>query len=320
MDADARLTLAADHDTFRDDIVAGLSRPEKSLPPKHLYDDRGSALFDQICELPEYYPTRTEKAILRRRLPELRSLVPDGSVLIEFGSGSSEKIRLLLEGIEDRLFSYVPVDISAEYLGYVNDELQRDYPQLRIDPIAADFTKPFPLPSELSGTRHRVGFFPGSTIGNFERSEAVDMLRAFTTELGTHGGLIIGVDLLKSPEIILPAYDDSQGVTAAFIGNILQRANMELDADFDVDRFEYRAEFVEEHGRIDMCMVSTANQCVSIDDTEIEFSEGESIHVSSSRKFTFDSFAKLAAEAGLRVDEIWTDPEELFSVQYLVAE
>lgn len=298
-------------------MLDGLSAPRKTLPCKYFYDARGSELFDRICELPEYYPTRTETAILRDRIDEIAEVMPFGAALIEYGSGSSTKTRLLLDRLDD-LAAYVPVDISGSHLLRSAWRLRARYPRLSVRPVCADFTQPFNLPD--LDDRPRVVFFPGSTIGNFGPEDAVDLLAGMADVAGPGGGLLIGVDLLKSPEILIPAYDDAAGVTAAFNLNLLARINRELGGTFDLDAFSHRAVFNDDLGRIEMHLVSEIEQVAEVDGTPFRFAEGETIHTENSHKYSREQFAALAARAGWRVDTVWTDPAELFSVQYLVAE
>ncbi|WP_145262018.1 L-histidine N(alpha)-methyltransferase [Calycomorphotria hydatis] len=302
---------------FFEDVIAGLTAASKYIPCKYLYDERGSKLFDQICELPEYYPTRTETGILKERLPEIVEEFGEGAALVEFGSGSSVKTRILLDELADHLAAYVPVDISGEHLAKVASELQANYPNLHIEPVVADFTKPFPLPERVAAIDHRIGFFPGSTIGNFEEDDAVTLLHTFHDNVGVHGGLLIGVDLHKSTSVLEAAYNDQQGVTAEFNLNLLRRINRELCADFDLEQFVHRARYNEERQRIEIFIDSLRQQRVKIGDVVIEFRAGEAIHTEYSHKFTRERFAGIAAAAGFDVDRVWTDADELFSVQLL---
>jgi L-histidine N-alpha-methyltransferase len=314
-----RVTDVDRHDLARRQFLAdvrhGLSRPQKTLPCKYFYDARGSKLFDQICELPEYYPTRTEMAILRTRLDEIADLVPLGAVLIEYGSGSSQKTRLLLDRL-DGLAAYVPVDICGPHLLRSAQRLKARSPRLTIRPICADFTRPLRLPHFEN--RPRVLFFPGSTIGNFAPDDAIDLLRGMARLAGPSGGLLIGVDLLKSPDILIRAYDDRAGVTAAFNRNLLARINRELNGTFDLEAFAHRAVFNAQMCRIEMHLVSQRDQRAEVDGMPFHFVAGETIHTENSHKYSRESFADLADRAGWEVRMIWTDPQELFSVQYLV--
>jgi dimethylhistidine N-methyltransferase len=299
---------------FARDVIAGLSAERKALPAKYFYDDSGSALFEAITALPEYYPTRTELAILGERAGEIARLIAPGATLIEFGSGSTVKARILLDAAA--IAAYVPVDISAEFLGQEAARLGRDLPRLRVLPVAADFTKPFELPGAIR-SRARVGFFPGSTIGNFEPPEAVRFLRHAADLLGRGAHFIVGVDLVKDVEVLDAAYNDAAGVTAAFNLNLLRRINRELGADFDLNRFRHHAFFNRDHKRIEMHLASRAAQQVRLCDRTIAFARGETIHTESSYKYGVDSFQALAADAGWSPVAVWTDPDRYFSVHAL---
>jgi L-histidine N-alpha-methyltransferase len=295
-------------------VHAGLSKPKKTLPTEYLYDARGSALFDEICELPEYYPTRTELAIMRAHIHEMSRAIGEGATLIEYGSGSSLKTRLLLDTAA--LDVYVPVDISREHLEATASRLRAEYPALPIVPVCADFTQPFDVPVASAGPR--VAYFPGSTIGNFEPAAATRLLAQMRDLVGANGCVLIGADLRKPVEILEPAYDDAAGVTAAFNLNLLVRIDRELGGDLDVSRFRHRAWFDDEHSRIVMELVSTCRQIVTVDHRRYRFAEGEVITTEYSHKYTRRSFAKLAAAADLAVAQVWTDEREWFSVQRLV--
>jgi L-histidine N-alpha-methyltransferase len=314
--ASAAATDARSSD-FARDLVAGLRASPKRVPPKYFYDSAGSRLFERITQLPEYYPTRTEMKILADRAGEIAALVPQDGALVEFGSGSSAKVRLLLARMPT-LAAYVPVDISGEFLGEEAQRLRAEHPRLRVVPVAADFTKRFTLPSEVAGLRP-AGFFPGSTIGNFDPEDARAFLRNAAGVLGSGAPLVVGVDLVKDEEVLSRSYDDAQGVTAAFNLNLLVRANRELRADFDLDAFAHHAFFDEDKQRIEMHLVSRKAQEVHVADETIAFGEGETIHTENSYKYTLDSFRKLAAESGWRSVEAWTDPARLFSVHVLRA-
>lgn len=298
------------------DVVSGLGRSPKSLPCKYFYDDAGSRIFGEITRLPEYYPTRTELAIMRTHGDEIARAIGDGALLVEYGSGSSEKTRILLDAAEN-LAGYVPVDISGEYLDGIAAQLRADYPRLHVYPVAADFTGPFNIPTVPGSVRRNVLYFPGSTIGNFTRGEAVPLLRRMAAHAGRSGGVLIGVDLVKPLDRLLPAYDDSSGVTARFNLNLLVRLNRELGADFDVEGFRHEARFNADESRIEMYLRSRRCQTVQIDGHRFRFGEGEPLLTEYSHKYTLDSFAAMAAHAGLRAVHAWTDPDRLFSVQYL---
>lgn len=300
---------------FERDVVEGLTAPRKTLPPKYFYDARGSALFEAITRLPEYYPTRTEMALLRRHGAEMAAPVAPGAGLVEFGSGSSAKVRALLAHL-DRPALYVPVDVSAEYLAAEAEQLRRDVPWLRTVPLAADFTEAFALPPEADGLP-LLGFFPGSTIGNFEPADAARLLARFGAVLGAGAGLLVGVDLVKDPATLRAAYDDAAGVTAAFNLNLLARINRELGADLDLDGFAHRALYDEARQRIEMHLVSRRAQTARIGPVRVAFAEGETIHTENSYKYTADGFVRLAQGACWDGAGLWTDPAGLFSVHAL---
>ena len=285
------------------------------MTAKHFYDAEGSKLFERIMQLPEYYPTRSEMQTLRENAGAIASLVPEGAALVEFGSGSNAKIRLLLEAAP-QIAAYVPVDISAEYLEEQAQELRRDFPKLKIFPVAADFTKRFELPAKVRAMP-RVGFFPGSTIGNFEPLAAVSFLRNAARILGENASLVIGVDLVKDEKILHAAYNDAEGVTAAFNLNLLARINREADADFDLASFEHRAFFNTKRERIEMHLVSRKSQTVTVGGEPFEFEPGETIHTENSYKYTRDGFKNLARQAGWIEHALWTDSAGNFSVRAL---
>ncbi len=314
--------LEAAHDTghgadeFRDAVIAGLGRPHKSLPCKYFYDRRGSELFDRICELPEYYPTRTELALLREHAPDIAGRAGPGATLIEFGSGSSVKVRIILDALH-RPAAYVPVDISREHLIASASALAADYPGLPVLPVCADYTAEFALP-EVAQAGTRLGFFPGSTIGNFVPHEAAAFLARAAAVLGPGAHFLIGVDLRKDPRILEAAYDDAAGVTAAFNLNLLDRINRELGGDVDPARFEHRARYDAERGVVRMFLISRAAQTVTIPGHRFRFQAGEAIHTEDSHKYTIDGFRALARTAGWEPAASWTDGDGLFSVHYLV--
>jgi dimethylhistidine N-methyltransferase len=299
---------------FARDVIAGLSAKPKWLWAKYFYDDVGSELFEQITALPEYYPTRTELGILERRATEIARFIPTGAALIEFGSGSTVKARTVLRAAA--VAAYVPVDISAGFLNSEAARLKRDLPHLGILPVAADFTKPFDLPPAIR-SRPRVGFFPGSTIGNFEPPQASEFLRHAARLLGAGAHFIVGVDLIKDERVLHAAYSDAAGVTAAFNLNLLRRINRELGADFDLDGFSHKAFYNHAQHRIEMHLESRTAQNVLVCDRVISFAAGETIHTESSYKYTVESFQALAAEAGWSPVEVWTDPKGYFSLHAL---
>jgi dimethylhistidine N-methyltransferase len=301
--------------SFQEALVAGLSAAAKSIPCRFLYDERGSALFDAICELPEYYPTRTEMSILRERAAEIADLAGPHSQLIELGSGSSVKVRLLLEALV-RPAAYVAIDISSEHLLRAARSVAADFPALHVAAMAADYSQPFALP-EIPGGGRRLGFFPGSTIGNLKPPEAEAFLALWAERLGPGSGMLVGVDLKKDRAILEPAYDDDQGVTAAFSLNILERANRELGADFDVSGFRHQAVWSEARSRIEIHIVSRRAQTVTVAGRSFAFGEDEQIHTEDSCKYTVEGFRALARAAGFEPLESWTDAAGLFSVHYL---
>jgi dimethylhistidine N-methyltransferase len=304
---------------FHAEALAGLRREPKSLSPKFFYDKRGSELFDRICELDEYYPTRTETAILDRYAGEIAALLGENCVLIEYGSGSSRKIRLLLDELGGRL-TYIAIDISKQHLLESAKELSESYPELEVIAVCADYTKPFELPApKRHASGKRVVFFPGSTIGNFSPLEARRFLQTTARQVGPGGSLLIGVDLKKDSESLHAAYNDSLGVTAAFNKNLLRRMNVELGADFDLASFRHQAFYNSEAGRIEMHLESLKDQRVRVNGTFIAFRGGETIHTENSYKFHVEEFQGLAAAAGFRPVRVWTDRQRLFSVQYLTA-
>ncbi|MGR3755702.1 MAG: L-histidine N(alpha)-methyltransferase [Tranquillimonas sp.] len=290
----------------------GLGREPKSMEPKWFYDARGSELFEQITDLPEYYPTRTEIAILRDNLDLLVACIPDGADLVELGSGASRKTRLLLDNLP-KLGRYVPLDISAEFLHQTADDLRAAYPDLTVAPRVADFASPLQLPD--SG-HPRVAFFPGSTLGNLDRAAAQRLLAAVRDWPGIDA-FIIGVDLVKDAETLIRAYDDAAGVTADFNLNLLHRMNREIGSDFEVDAFRHRAVWNAEEARIEMHLASLRDQEVRIADRIVRFREGETIHTENSHKFTADGLSSLAGSAGWRVEPMLSDPERLFAVAVL---
>lgn len=298
------------------DVLHGLRQPQKWISPMYLYDTRGSQLFDRICELPEYYPTRTETGILHDNAGDISQAMGPDLMLVEPGSGSGEKARLLLEALESPA-AFVPVEISHDHLMLSAHALNEAFPDLEVLPVCADFSRPFELPVPHHPVQRTAMFFPGSTIGNFERGDAVDLLKNFCGVVGDGGELLIGVDLRKDPDILVRAYDDAEGVTAAFNLNVLHRLNEELGADFDLDTFQHRAVWNDSESRIEMHLVSTRDQSVTVSGQRVDFTQNEYIHTESSHKFSLESFEELAGEAGFVVDRVWTDTGTLFSVQLL---
>jgi L-histidine N-alpha-methyltransferase len=317
-EGERELFLAIRESDFGRDLLAGLSRSPRRIAPKFFYDATGSALFDRICELPEYYPTRTELDILRSNASQIAEQMGAHANIIEFGAGSLEKIRVLLDAFPpDRAPDrFIPVDISAEHLEDSARSLRRAYPCLEVLPIAGDYMKleQFIDIEEMGG--RKVGFFPGSTIGNFTPNETTAFLRRAQKMLAG-GGLLVGVDLVKDAQTLQQAYNDSEGVTAAFNLNLLVRANAELRADFDLGSFTHRAFYNEPMQRIEMHLVSLRRQTVRVAGYDFRFDEGETIHTENSHKFTVEGFREITAAAGFRPGPVWTDDAGLFSVHWL---
>ena len=300
------------------EIIDGLRQDTKSISPKYFYDERGSQLFDAITHLPEYYLTDTEISIMLGNIDEITKLVGEQTSLIEFGSGSSSKTRILLEHL-DRLAVYVPVDISEEHLLDSARQIREEFPGIEVLPVIADFTRQFNLPSPKVMPLRNIVYFPGSTIGNFTHDDAQELLRVMRHEAKDDGALLIGVDLQKDPQIIENAYNDSAGVTAEFNVNMLRHLNRDYGADFDLNAYSHEAHYDEEEGRVEIKLISSRLQAVSIGGEEIEIASGEAILTEYSHKYTLDGFADMAKQAGFKVEKVWSDPERLFSVQYLVA-
>ncbi len=307
----------ADREEFRRALLAGLSRTPRAIPPRFLYDSRGSELFDQICELPEYYLTRTETEILKQHAADIASRAGPGRALIEFGSGSSVKSRLLLDALKD-LALYSPIDISRQHLDQTAAGLRRDYPRLRIEPVCADYMALGELP-HIAGTAPRLGFFPGSTIGNLEPHDAVSFLKGARRLVGEGGALVLGADRKKDPRVLHDAYNDSAGVTAAFTLNLLVRANRELGADFDVGAFAHDAFYNPVEGRIEIYLKSLARQSVHVAGCTFDFDKGERVHAEYSYKYDKAEIDALARAGGFAVAQTWSDPADLFAVTYMVA-
>ena len=297
------------------EIHEGMSLAQKKLSPKYFYDEHGSQLFEAICELPEYYPTRTEIGIMRDFLPEMaRHIGPEANV-IEFGIGSGLKTKLLLDALE-RPVAFIPVDISGEHLLETVEALKNDFPDLQMLPVATDFTRPFPVPETHAESRRNLVYFPGSTIGNFEPEAAIDLLRVMHREAGEGGCLLIGADLQKDIDVLERAYNDSQGITARFNLNMLRRLNGEYGADFELDNFRHNAVYNPHDGRIEMHLVSEKDQQVSIGEHEYSLEHDETICSEYSYKYTLPQFADMAAQAGFTVKKVWTDSKGWFSLQY----
>lgn len=308
--------LAPGEASFREEVLTGLARPWKAIACKFLYDARGSALFEEICGLPEYYPTRAEIAILEENSTAIAAGMGRNCHLIEFGSGASRKVRILLRAL-DRPAAYVPIDISREHLQRAADSLAAEFPDLPVIAVCADYTRPLALPIPTGRLGTRVGFFPGSTIGNFEPAAAAGFLMNCARILGRSGEMIVGVDLKKNSQILDAAYNDRSGVTAAFNLNLFGRINRELDADIDIAQFEHFAFYNDVMGRVEIYIRSLADQEARIGGRRLHFSRGELVHTEYSYKYAVREFQALAARAGFAPVSVWTDPDDLFSVHRL---
>lgn len=308
-------TLDEPREEFARDLLDGLQRKPKQIGCKYFYDARGSELFDRICRLPEYYQTRTETALLRENAYEIAGMMGPHVELIEFGAGSLAKVRILLDALEEPRI-YVPIDISGDYLLDVVVGLEEDYPEMTLKPVIADFTQTLNLGPKAAGIARRVGFFPGSTIGNFTRDAAVAFLKNAASVLGG-GGLLIGTDLVKDPAILHAAYNDSAGVTALFNKNLLLRANRELGANFDLGQFAHHACYNPVAMKIEMYLVSLARQTVRVTGQTIRFAQGEAVHTEDSHKYTIEGFTELAMEAGFALRKSWVDEDRLFAIHWL---
>ncbi|WP_270181321.1 L-histidine N(alpha)-methyltransferase [Alkalihalobacillus sp. CinArs1] len=310
--------LTTQPDRFHE-ALEGLTAQKKTLHPKFLYDQTGSELFEQITKLEEYYPTRTELSIMEESLDEMMRLIGTGSTIIEFGSGASRKIRLLLES--GLISEYVPIDIAKSFLKESSEQLASDYPNVDITGIVADYTGELKLPQEiLDPSKKKTVFFPGSTIGNFEKKEAESFLSTIANLLLPGDGLLIGVDTKKDPSVLHDAYNDRKGVTSRFNLNMLEHLNRELDADFNLDTFKHYAYYNAPMGRVEMHLVSMIEQTVTIGDETIPFREHETIHTENSYKYSIDEFKNLALRSGFLSEAIWTDDDQLFSIHYLKVE
>lgn len=314
--APAFIDLHAETSRFLEEVTEGLSRPVKALPPKYFYDERGAGLFDAICELPEYYLTRAELAIMRDHAGEMARQLGPGCAVIEYGSGSGRKTRLLLKALSPA--AYVPIDISREQLQATAKEIAAEFPGLPVTAVCADYSRSPGLPP-LAGAppRRRVVYFPGSTIGNLTPAEAAGFLANACRLAGPGGGMLVGVDLKKDAARLNAAYNDARGVTADFNLNLLARINRELGANFDLAAFRHHAFYNEAAGRIEMHLVSLAEQRVRIGRAEFAFRDGETIHTESSYKYSVEEFRALARRAGFEARECWTDGERQFAVHYL---
>ena len=312
---DAR--AAAEETDFGRDVANGLTRPQKDVPPKYFYDAEGSRLFEAITELDEYYPTRTELALLRRAADEIAAEIPKDAALVEFGSGASLKTRIVLDAAP-QVAVYAPIDISPAALDAAARDIRRDYPKLTVAPLAEDFTRALELPAEARG-RPVVGFFPGSTIGNFRPEEARAFLTGARRLLGKGAAFLVGIDLVKPERTLVAAYDDALGVTAAFNKNLLARINRELGGDFDLDAFAHRAVWNARESRIEMHLVSLKAQTVRVAGETYRFEPGETLHTENSYKFTLEGFEALAADAGWQKEREWTSSTPAFGIVLLRA-
>ena len=302
---------------FCNEVLLGLSKPQKAIPPKFFYDKYGSEIFDQICELEEYYPTRTEFALLRTHCKEMAELIGEKCLLIEYGSGSSQKVRIFLDVLKEPS-AYMPIDISKEYMLNASEEISKVYPELDIISVCADYTQKLVIPLyDKKTVKTKVIFFPGTTIGNLEYSEAVELLNQSANIVSTGGGMLLGVDLKKDPQILHAAYNDSKNITADFNLNLLARINRELDANFDLSAFSHYAFYNPKKGRIEMHLVSLKKQVVSIKGQEFSFQIGESIHTENSDKFSIDEVQDLAEKCGFQLKQVWSDKDNFFSICYL---
>jgi len=316
----ARLTdLSPSMAEFRDAVLGGLALPQKSIPCKFFYDREGSHLFEAICGTPEYYPTRTERTILANSAADIAAIVGPRRAIVEFGSGAGVKIRTLLDALAHPV-AYVPVDISRLHLVQAASALAADYPDVHIAPVCADYTKPFALPHVGRDDPSWLGFFPGSTIGNFSPPQAAGFLSQVRRLLGSDGLMLVGVDLKKAPAILEAAYNDAAGVTAAFNLNLLARINRELGGDFDLEAFRHLAVYDGDQGRIEMHLASMAPQTAHVGDHAFRFRAAETIHTENSYKYDLDQFRRLGESAGWRTRAVWTDPAGLFSLHLLAGD
>ena len=306
-------------DDFLEDVLLGLRSKPKKLSPKYFYDEAGSELFAKICSLEEYYPTRTEIRILREHSREIAAAIGAGRILIEYGAGSLEKVRILLDALSS-LVAFVPVDISHSYLMSSADNLRQSYPDLLIQPVIGDFSQNFDLPKLPSSDDRHIAFFPGSTIGNFDPYPAKDFLTSIANTVGPGGGLLIGVDLQKDVSKLISAYDDSAGITAQFNKNILMRINRELGGDFNLELFSHKVRYDAQSARIEMHLRSLTAQDVNVAGQNFHFTKGETIHTENCYKYTLDSFDAIAENAHFKRHGEWLDHKELFAVLYYVCE
>jgi dimethylhistidine N-methyltransferase len=301
---------------FLAEVLIGLRKPQKELPSKYFYDKRGSKLFERICELKEYYITRIEASIMQAHIEEIVELIGPQVLVIEHGCGNCEKVRFLMDHLHDPV-AFIPIDISKEQLLQVSRELDSIYPQLQVLPVCADYTGNFELPIPKRESKRTVVYFPGSTISNFDHIPVEHFLEHVANLCRSNGALLIGVDLKKDPAVLHDAYNDGEGLTAAFNLNLLERINRELGCDFQLDAFEHYAFYNPRESRVEMHLISRKNQVVRINGETISFLKGESIWTESSYKYNVDEFKRMAAVAGFRVERVWVDERQWFSVQYL---
>ncbi len=317
MNAVLKLTdLHPSPDDITGDVLAGLSAMPKRLPSKYFYDKRGSELFEQITQQPEYYLTRVELALLQASGAQIADEVGPRAHVVEYGSGSGRKTRILLDALDDPV-AYTPIEISRTALLASVERLDREFGDVEVLPVLADFTEPVPLPLPARKAEHALVFFPGSTLGNFTDPEALRLLRSMHQTMGNRGGALLGIDLQKSPELLEAAYNDAAGVTAAFTLNLLARLNRDIGTDFDLQGFSHRARYVAERGCIETCLVSQQQQTVEVQGRSFEFADGEAMQVEYSHKYTDAGFAAMAAEAGLKVVRGWNDPKDWFGLRLL---
>lgn len=300
--------------TMLEEVLTGLKQEQKMLPSKFFYDERGSQLFDEITELEEYYPTRTERKILEDNVGEIEEFLGERVLLVEPGSGSSSKTKILLKNMNN-ICCYIPMDISGDYLYKIADELRGEFPEISIIPLSADYTKPFELP-ESSPDARKVVFYPGSTIGNFKLEKVEQFLKVIHDIVEEDGAFLIGADLQKDIFVLEDAYNDSKGITADFNKNLLVHLNREIGTQFDTDLFEHRAIWNEEKGRIEMHLFVIKSHSVMVGEEMIEFEKGESIHTENSHKYTLNSFSEMVSD-WFEVKKVWTDEKDYFSLQYL---
>jgi dimethylhistidine N-methyltransferase len=302
---------------FLAEVLIGLRKPQKELPSKYFYDERGSHLFEGICQLKEYYIPHIEASIMQAHIKEMAKVIGSHVLLMEYGSGNCKKVRFLIDHLHDPV-AFIPIDISQEQLLHVTKELASIYPRLQVLPVCADYTSSFELPIPRQSSKCIVVYFPGSSIGNFDPIPAKHFLEHVANLCGSDGALLIGVDLKKDPAVLHSAYNDDQGITAAFNLNLLERINRELDCDFQLDGFQHYAFYNPRESRVEMHLISQRDQAVHINRETISFARGESIWTESSYKYNLNEFEQMAAAAGFRVERVWVDEQQWFSVQYLV--